>query len=222
MCGRFAVAGSEDIGEEFGAAGPLPAAPSRYNVAPSQLVAVVGLKPDGMTRGLALLKWGLVPGWSADGNPKVKPINARAETLLDRPTFREPFLHRRCVIPVTGFYEWRKPDRQPFFIRPRAAGMLALAGLWDVWRGGGKPLVTCCIVTTAANELIRPLHDRMPVVVPADRLDPWLNWDTPVETLRTFLTPHPSDALEVVPVSPLVNTPRVDGPELLAPVESPG
>src|SRR5207248_8292339 len=148
--------------ELFDAPDPPPLT-ARYNVAPSQVVAVVGLKPDGVRRGIALLRWGLVPHWSDTGSPKVKPVNVRAESVMFK--FRDQLRERRCLIPATGFYEWtavggRKRARH---YSMRDGRPFAFAGLWDAWMGGAKPLLTCCLITTHANELVRPVHDRMPV-----------------------------------------------------------
>jgi putative SOS response-associated peptidase YedK len=218
MCGRFNLhANPRAVASLFG----LPTVPElapRYNVAPSQPVAVVGLKPGGQARGLALMKWGLVPRWakSDDGS---KPINARAETLLDRPTFRDSFRQRRCLIPASGFYEWQKAGsrKRPFHIRGRDGMPLAFAGLWDRWEGPDGPVLTCCIVTTAANELVKPLHDRMPVILGPDEFARWLDPAAPAEDLLALLRPCPAEVLEAMPVGTAVNSPKNDGPECLEP-----
>src|SRR5262245_35745794 len=166
MCGRFTRSKPvRAVADLFSLPEPPPELEPRYNIAPSQLVAVVGRKSDG-TRKLALLEWGFVPNWSNEPNPTLKPINAKAETILDKPVSREAFLSHRCLIPASGFYEWQKHGKVPYHIQPRDGGLVAFAGIFDVWQAEGeKPLATCCIITTEANELVRPLHDRMPVIV---------------------------------------------------------
>ncbi len=149
-----------------------------------------------------------------------KPINARAETVLDRPTFREPFLKRRCLIPADGFYEWKKMGgrKQPYHIRRPDGNPLAFAGLWDRWEGPEGSLLTCCILTTAANELVKTLHDRMPCVVGPDEFARWLDPSSTPDQRAALMRPCPADILEAVPVGTGVNSPKNDGPECLAPV----
>lgn len=221
MCGRYTISTpTEDLAIHFAIPGPVPRLAPRYNVAPSQLVAVVGLKPDGVTRGLARLQWGLVPYWSNDGKG-YRPINARAETLLSKPTFRESFLEKRCLIPATGFYEWRAEGKKKFphhFRLRGGGGVMAFAGLWDLWRAeDGKASVTCCIVTVDANDVVKPFHDRMPAILnPSDYTD-WLAHETPVKELQSLLRTLPAEQMEVVPANPLVNSPKHDSPECLNP-----
>jgi putative SOS response-associated peptidase YedK len=217
MCGRYSVTEPELIPETFGVE-PGPVLAKRFNVAPSQTIAVIGLKPDGTTRGLALLRWGLVPSWSNTANPKVKPINVRAESVMF--TFGEQLRQKRCLIPASGFFEWAtvggKKGARHFTMRD--GRLFAFAGLWDIWRGDGKPLLTCCLITTHANDLVSPVHDRMPVIVPRASYDEWLNRETPEARLVCLLRPYPADQMQVVEVGPAVNSPRNDGPECLAPV----
>jgi putative SOS response-associated peptidase YedK len=218
MCGRFNLrTNPRAVATLFG----LPTVPElapRYNIAPSQPVAVVGLKPGGQARGLAMMKWGLVPRWAkSDDGPK--PINARAESLLQRPTFRDSFRQRRCLVPASGFYEWQKTGgrKQPFHIRRRDGAPLAFAGLWDRWEGPDGPLLTCCIVTTAANDLVKTLHDRMPAIIGSEDYGHWLDPAARPDELLPLLHPCPGDVLEAVPVGAAVNNPRNDGPECLEP-----
>jgi putative SOS response-associated peptidase YedK len=187
----------------------------RYNVAPSQVIAVVGLKPDGRRRGIALLKWGLVPSWSNRPDPKVKPINVRAESVVFK--FGEQFREMRCLIPASGFFEWRAVEgkRRPCHFTMKSGGPFAFAGLWDVWRGDGKPLLTCCLITTHANDLVRPVHDRMPVILARESYAEWLSPETPEARLVCLLRPYPADGMRVTKVGPAVHSPRNDGPECL-------
>jgi putative SOS response-associated peptidase YedK len=214
MCGRYSVTDPESIPETFGVE-VVPVLAKRYNIAPSQTVAVIGLKGDGVTRGLALLKWGLVPSWSNDPNPKVKPINVRAESVMFK--FGEQLREKRCLIPASWFYEWAtvggKKGARHFTMKDDR--LFAFAGLWDVWRGDGKPLLTCCLITTHANDLVRPVHDRMPVILPRASYDEWLDPETPEARLVCLLRPSPADEMQVVEVGPAVNSPRNDGPECL-------
>jgi putative SOS response-associated peptidase YedK len=165
------------------------------------------------------MKWGLIPHWARDtGGPK--PINAKSETVLDRAMFREPFRKRRCLIPATGFYEWQRVGKakRPYHFRRRDGQPLALAGLWDRWDGPDGALLTCTILTTDANDLLRPVHDRMPVIIDPADVDLWLDPATDPAELLPLLRPYPADAMEAVAVSPLVNSTKNDGPECLTPV----
>jgi putative SOS response-associated peptidase YedK len=169
-----------------------------------------------------MVRWGLVPRWASD--PKKAPINARAETAADKPFFADSLRLRRCLVPADGWYEWRQLPgrrRQPFAFRLWDDKPFAFAGIWDVWKDpAGRPLPTFCILTTAANELVRPVHGRMPVIVPERHLDLWLARDVqePAD-LAPAQRPYPADALRAFPVGPTVNDPRNDGPERLAAVQ---
>lgn len=198
---------------------PLPA---RYNVAPSLEIYAI-IERDGQRR-LGTLRWGLVPHWSS--TPKAGPINARAETLDEKPSFRDAFARRRCVIPADGFYEWRTDPatgvKTPYFIRRRDGAPMTFAGLWESWRpadGASEDVrYTCAIVTTGADGFLTDLHPRMPVVLDADGRAMWLDEDT-VDTgrLRHLLAPHGAGDLEAHPVDATVNDVRNDGPELITP-----
>jgi len=220
MCGRFTLSKPvRTVAELFSLSEPPPELKPRYNVAPSQVVAVIGRKPDGQSRGLALLRWGLVPEWAND--PKSAFINARAETVHQLPTFRDAFRNRRCLIPADGFFEWmdtgKGKKKRPHHIRLKGDGLFAFAGLWSVWGEGKEKLRTCCLITTEANELVRPVHDRMPAILRPDDYDPWLDPGTPVDQLRGLLRPYAADEMELVEVGPAVGSPRNDGPECVAP-----
>lgn len=225
MCGRFAVFSSPgDLARLFDvdeiATDPLP---ERYNVAPTlEVYAIIQHRTE---RRLGTLRWGLVPHWVKDA--KTGPINARAETLDEKPSFRDAFARRRCLIPADGFYEWRTDPatevKTPYFIRRRDGRPMAFAGLWEAWRPsddpGAAPLYTCAIVTTAADGFLEDLHPRMPVVLDADERSEWLDEDTSdTGRLRHLLAPHGADALEAHPVAPIVNDVRNEGPELISPL----
>lgn len=219
MCGRYTLEINADrIAAIYGLDDILDDLPPRYNVAPGQLVAVVGRKPDGKHRGLAKLHWGLVPRWANDTKKGLKPINARAETLREKPLFREAFEKRRCIIPASGFYEWKTTGRakQAHLIRLRENAPMAFAGLWDVWGRGCERYASCCIITVAANELIKPLHDRMPAILPSAAFDEWLSLDTLLHQAEAWLTSFPADQMTVHPVGPSVNSVSNDTPECIA------
>lgn len=218
MCGRFALfADPAEVAAYFGLDDVIAASalPRRYNVAPGQAVAAVRTDEHGR-RQLVELRWGLVPFWAKDVSIGHRLINARGETLAERPAFREALHRRRCLIPASGFYEWRKaPGRrsQPFFIASVDEPLLAFAGLWERWRSrNGEPLESCTIVTTGANSLLAPIHSRMPLVVgTADQglwLDPRVN-PGPAEIASR------APRLVARPVGLGVNDPRRDGPELI-------
>ena len=209
-----------------------PDFPPRYNIAPSQPVPIV--IRDGGQRRFMLVRWGLVPSWAKE-MPQSLLINARAETIAEKPSFRGAFRHRRALMPADGFYEWKAGGRengktgpkQPYFIRRRDGAPFAMAALWENWMDAhGSELDTCAIVTTEANETLAPFHHRMPVIL--DEKD-WTLWLDPAATekeLRALLRPAPDDLLEAIPVSTRINSPANDDPSLIeraAPVStSPG
>jgi putative SOS response-associated peptidase YedK len=215
MCGRFTLhTPTDELAAAFDVPDPPPLTP-RYNVAPSQVIAVVGLKPDGTKRGIALLKWGLVPHWAANATSGPRPINVRAESVLFK--FGEQLREKRCLIPTSGFFEWKTVDgkKRPCHFTMKDGRPFAFAGLWDVWRGDAKPLRTCCLITTHANDLVRPVHDRMPVIVPPDRYTEWLDPQTREARLVALLQPYPAEEMTVREVGTAVNSPKHDGPECL-------
>lgn len=211
MCGRFAFhAGREEVLAHFDL-GAAPALPARYNIAPQSAIAAV--RDDG----LALLRWGLVPFWAKDPKLGYRMINARAETVAGKPAFRAAFKHRRCLIPASGFYEWRRVAgaTQPYYIRLRDGDLFAFAGLWEHWDGRGEHAGTviesCTILTTEPNALCATIHDRMPVIVaPADYAR-WL-----AEPAAGLLRPFPAERMQAYPVSRAVNDAQHDGPQLIA------
>jgi putative SOS response-associated peptidase YedK len=221
MCGRFTLfSDGAELARLFGCGFEVPLTP-RYNIAPSQPVPVVRLVEDQPgTRQAALLRWGLVPSWAADPKIGFQCINARSETAASKPAFRAAFRRRRCLIPADGFFEWQKKGKakQPFLFRMRDGQPFAFAGLWDRWAKGDSR-ETCTILTTTANERVRPMHDRMPVILPLAFYDDWLepHADAPQE-LKTALRPYPAEEMEAVPVSTCVNDARHEGPECIQPV----
>ena len=228
MCGRYtSTTEPADLAayfhvDEFVVEEPLG---ERYNVAPTDPVYGVAASKDGTVRRLGTFRWGLVPFWAKDLSAGARMINARAESLLEKPAFRRPFEQRRCILPADGFYEWKAVEgskkKQPWYIRRRDGDVLAFAGLWDVWHPGEGPegrIVSCSIITTDANDAVRPLHDRMPVVLPPSEWDDWLDpTNHDVGALQSLLVAAPSELFELVTVGAAVNDVRNDGPHLLDP-----
>jgi putative SOS response-associated peptidase YedK len=191
----------------------LPDLSPRYNIAPTQKVAAVRPAVQG-GRELVLLRWGLIPSWAGDPSIGSRLLNARAETVAEKPSFRSALQRRRCLIAADGFFEWQaqKGKKQPYYFRLADGRPFAFAGLWERWsRGGGEPLETCTIITTEANDLVRSYHERMPVILPTAAHAAWL--DTSLhrpEPLLPLLCPYPGEEMAAYPVNPLVNSPRTD------------
>jgi putative SOS response-associated peptidase YedK len=219
MCGRFTLFEADTIlSKEFGASIPFDLKP-RYNVAPSQQVAAVRNLPDSSKREFALFRWGLIPSWAKDASIGNKMINARAETVAEKPSFRNAFRHRRCLVPMSGFFEWSKRGihKQPNFIALNDKRVMAVAGLWERWAGAADaPIESCTLLTTEANELIAPMHDRMPVIVAPENYELWLNApEEDLAVLRPLLAPYPPGEMFARPVSLRVNNPSADDARLL-------
>jgi putative SOS response-associated peptidase YedK len=215
MCARFTLfTPSDRIARAFNLA-QVPVLQPQYNVAPSQLVAVVGSKASGAGRGLAMFRWGFVPHWAAAPNGP-RPVNAKVETVAEKPTFRDNFRQRRCLIPADGFYEWETTSggKKPLFYRLKSGEPMALAGIWDCWPGPTEKLFTCAIITAPASSIVEPIHDRMPAILPPETWDIWLdpNHSEPAKLLP-LLQPFPAELMEVVPASPVVNNSKHDAPD---------
>ena len=222
MCGRFSqTASPEVIAQQFALTDP-PLFTPRYNIAPSQPVLAIRIEPDTTTRNLVMLRWGLIPSWAKDPKIGNQCINAKAETVAEKPSFRSAFKKRRCLVVATGFYEWqvRGPVKQPMWIGLRSKRPFAFAGLWEHWKPTeGESLETCTIITTEPNELMQPIHSRMPVILAPSSYDQWLDPTfQQAEPLKALLRPYPSEELMAYPVSTLVNNPRHDAPQCLEPV----
>jgi putative SOS response-associated peptidase YedK len=197
----------------------LPQLPARFNVAPSQSVPAVRVEEDSRQH-LVALKWGLVPSWSKDG--KLAPINAMSETAATKPMFRSAMKRRRCLLPADGFYEWLRTGKakQPFHFHVRDGKLFGLAGIWETWHkpSDGEVVETVAILTTEANELVRPAHNRMPVILQPQYYDEWLDPKLQdVAALQPMLRPYPAEEMEARPVSDYVNNARHEGPECLDP-----
>ena len=220
MCGRFVQKLSgEEIARLFAGELFVSEPGERYNVAPTQSVLVV-VEHD-QHRVVTSHRWGLIPSWAKDPKIGVQMINARAETLAEKPAFRTAFRRQRCIVPADAFYEWQRhgTSKTPYAIVRRDGQPLAFAGLWSAWHKpeSDERILSCTIVTTEANERLASLHERMPVILPEDA---WSEWLDPgfqeVGPLQSLLRPYPSELLDAYPVSPRVNSVRNDGPELLA------
>ena len=218
MCGRFALFASPELVAEYFALAEPPALARHYNLTPGQDIAAVRVDRDGVRR-LGALRWGLVPFWAKDATLGRRLINARLDSLADKPAFREALARRRCLIPASGFYEWgvdAAGKKQPFFARARDEPLLAIAGLWERWRTpSGEPLETCVIVTTAANATLAPIHDRMPVLLARAAQDVWLDARSDVATITELAARGPE--LETWPVGTAVNDPRNDDERMIVP-----
>jgi putative SOS response-associated peptidase YedK len=222
MCGRFALYVSEaDLAALFGC--PELAGfrlERRYNIAPGQWILI--LRPEGGARVPRLARWGLIPSWTKDPAGGPRPINARAETLARKPSFRTALDRSRCIVPASGFFEWRKADRQPFFIRMKGGAPFAFAALEETWRGPEGTVRTCAVITTEPNGLVAPVHDRMPVILGPEAREAWLDpGNRDREALLALLRPFPAEAMEAWPVGPAVGSPARDAPSLVDPVDPP-
>lgn len=222
MCGRFTLFEADKIlSREFGVSGFASLSP-RYNIAPSQAVAAVRAASAGAGRELALLRWGLVPSWAKDPTIGNRLINARAETAREKPSFRNAFRRHRCLIPTSGFYEWQRLERgkRPYFVRMRDRRPFAFAGLWDRWESPDEGAIeTCAILTTAANTVLAPIHDRMPVILPRAEYARWLDPALPdADSLTPLFAPFPAEEIVAFPVDSRVNAPTVDDERCVAPL----
>ncbi len=223
MCGRFTLTSSpEVVADLFDLAEP-PQLTPRYNIAPTQESPVVRvLKTEGR-RELHLLRWGLIPQWARDPSIGNRMINARSESVAAKPAYRDAFRRQRCLVPGDGFFEWKRlgKRKQPHYIRMRDGQPFAFAGLWARWQGQvGEQIDSYTILTTEPNDLVRPIHDRMPVILARHDYEIWLDPKMQdVEQLRPLLRPSPSDNLIADPVETLVNNPAFDDPRCIKPLE---
>jgi putative SOS response-associated peptidase YedK len=218
MCGRFVlmtVGGA--LAERFHLTEE-PDIEPRYNIAPTQMVVIIRLDRDTLQRRLVQVKWGLIPFWAKETSIGNRLINARADSAAEKPAFRAAFKSRRCLVPADGFYEWQKREgrqKQPYLVRNADASPFAFAGLWESWTGpDGESIESCTILTTDANDLTRPVHHRMPVILKPEDYDLWLNLEVKdPELLKPLLRPYPSEEMVAQPVSPKVNKATYDAPD---------
>jgi putative SOS response-associated peptidase YedK len=225
MCGRYVIKTLwQTLVDAFEAVSEtMPELFARYNVAPTQPVPVIRRGDDGR-RHLDMLRWGLIPFWARDPKALPQMINARAETAALSPAFRDPFRRSRCLMPADGFYEWQKSGgktKQPFYIRRKDEAPFAFAAIWDTWQEGDAPMIeSCALLTTEPNELMKPIHDRMPVIVQPKDYNRWLDTAVPAADVADSLAPYAAMSPAGYPVSTAVNNPRNDGAELIRPAEN--
>jgi putative SOS response-associated peptidase YedK len=218
MCGRFTLHASPQELRECFALDAVPDFAASYNIAPSQPVPAV--RVTGRHREMPRLRWGLVPSWAKEPGTGYRMINARAETVADKPAYRSAFRRRRCLIPASGFYEWKPvaDGKQPWYIRMQDARVFALAGLWERWERGEESIESCAIIVTGANDTVRPVHERMPVIIEPSAYDLWLDPEvSAAERLRTLLRPWSGTAMIAYPVSHHVNSPLHNDPRCMSP-----
>jgi len=222
MCGRFVRTVSiEDIADEFEVNKPSFDLSPSYNIAPSQDIAII---INNNKKCIALCRWGLVPSWAKDPAIGHKMINARSESISEKPSFKYSFKHHRVLIPASGFYEWKREGKtkKPYYIRLKSRACFGFAGLVSYWKSPeGEQICTGCIITTNANDLIQPVHDRMPVIIRKEDEDKWLNREEQDrDALQSLLRPYPSDEMNFYTVSPMVNSPASNSPECIKPVDA--
>ena len=223
MCGRYVITSPPEAFRQLFGYPEQPNFPPRYNVAPTQPVPIVRLAEG--RRQFALVRWGLIPAWVKDPRTFSLLINARSESVIDKPAFRAAMRRRRCLFPADGFYEW-KPDgarKRPYFVRMRSGGPMVFAGLWETWTGpNGEEQESAAIVTTSANRACAAIHDRMPVIVDPKAFDLWLDCaNVDANTAAALIAPAPDNLLEVYEISPDVNRVANDSPRLLEPFAAP-
>ncbi len=221
MCGRYTITvNPETVQKELNLASMPEQFQPRHNIAPTQPVAVVA---DSAGRNAEMMRWGLIPFWAKDPEIGSRLINARSETISEKPAFKNAFVKRRCLVLADGFFEWQKgggPNgrSQPYYFKLADGKPFAFAGLWEFWKSpAGEEIRSCTIITCPANELVRPVHERMPVMLAGDELWAWLDGAS-ARDLQALLRPYPPEKMVTYPVAPLVNRPEIDSPELVQPV----
>jgi len=223
MCGRYVITSPPAAVRALFGYPEQPNFPPRYNVAPTQPIPLVRLT-DGK-RSFALMRWGLLPGWVKDPKTFSLLVNARGESVLEKPAFRNAMRRRRCLVPADGFYEWGAGvPKRPYLVRPKSGGPIAFAGLWETWIGpNGEEVDTAAIVTTRANRTLAAIHDRMPVIVAPEAFDLWLDCaKVDAMTAAALIAPAPESLLECYEISPAVNRVANDSAELIAPAAAGG
>ncbi len=217
MCGRFTLSQPINaIASAFNIA-QIPPLEPRYNIAPTQLIPSILSAPGGEKQ-LQMLRWGLIPSWAKDAKIGAKLINARAETVSEKPSFKAAFKRRRCLIIADGFYEWQRQEKkkQPYYFCLQNAQLFAFAGLWEQWNLPDEDIInSCTILTTEANDLLRPIHDRMPVILESKNYGLWLDSETQQPQLQQLLRPYQADLMTSCTVSTKVNNPKNNTPECI-------
>jgi putative SOS response-associated peptidase YedK len=215
MCGRYSLVPTENIAARFDIHQTQLTLSPRYNVAPSQSMPVIVRNSPNR---LVEMQWGLIPSWAKEPRAQFSTINARAETITKSPVFRGPFKSRRCLVPASGFYEWQPTNqgKQPFCIRLKDGELFAFAGLYDIWHDTeGNELCSYTIITTAPNDLVATIHNRMPVILRQKDEQAWLDKAANPAQLLSLLVAYPADSMEAYPVSRAVNNPANEGAELM-------
>lgn len=224
MCSRYSLTSPPEAVRAYFRYENEAVFPPRYNIAPSQPTAIVCDTAKG-GRELALVRWGLIPSWVKDPREFRMMINARSETATEKPSFRAAMRHRRCLVPTDGFYEWTGATgaKRPHLVRPREGGPMGMAGIYEHWHSAdGSEMELTAILTTAANQAMSGLHDRMPVIIAPEHFDVWLDCRSgSAENILTLLHAPPEDLLQIVEVSRKLNNPRNEGPEVQEPVSNP-
>ncbi|MCP6757510.1 MAG: SOS response-associated peptidase [Fischerella sp. CENA71] len=224
MCGRFTLSVFPEVLSQVFEVEKIPDIKPQYNIAPTQMVLVILYNSENHKREIQQLRWGLIPSWAKDQSMGAKLINARAETVAEKPAFRRAFKYQRCLVVADGFYEWRKQEgkSQPYYFHLLNGKPFAFAGLWEEWQSPEQEQIkSCTILTTQANELLQQVHNRMPVILPQENYDLWL--DPQVhdgELLQPLLHPYPSKTMTSYPVTTLVNSPKNNSPECITPLAS--
>ena len=217
MCSRYSLTSPAEAVRAYFKVSGTETFPPRYNIAPTQAAHIVRIAPNG-ERELVLVRWGLIPSWVKDPNIFTTLINARSDTIAEKPSFRSALKYRRCLVPADGFYEWTgvSPHKRPHLIRPIAGGPIAFAGLWEHWMSAdGSEMESMAIVTTDANRTVAAIHDRMPVILPPELFEPWLDVrGVTAAEAATMLKSAPDDLLELFEVDKALANSRNDGPEL--------
>ena len=224
MCGRYVSPDDDAIERFWHLGGRSNQNPFRgmFNAAPTLLLPIVRVHPD-HGREIALLRWGLIPSWAKDASVGSRMINARAETVAEKPAFRAAFRRRRCLVPMVGFYEWQRTGgrKVPHYVHPINAELFAAAGLYENWAGrdGAEPIESYTIITTGANEMMAKIHDRMPVILQERNYEAWLDpKNENTDALQNLLRPYPGEEMRAYPVTPRVNNVKNEGPALIEPV----
>ena len=219
MCGRYSLICIDDLGKRFRIFDPTLGIRSHFNIAPSQMMPVI-VQHENVE--MVMMQWGLIPNWVKDPKKSMYPINAKAETLAEKPMFCDLLKNKRCLVPASGFYEWKKEGKRkiPYYIHLKDSPLFAIAGLYDVWHDAGNEVhLTYTIVTTAANELVAPLHDRMPAILKREDENRWLAGDAPAaDEMKKILGSYPPGEMDACPVSSRVNSLDVDDEGLIQPL----
>lgn len=223
MCGRFSLATTADDLAEFFGMDVFPEFDPHFNLSPSQPICALRQQEKEAKREALWMRWGLIPSWAKDPGIGNRMINARSETVAEKPAFRAAFKKRRCLVPADGFYEWKSEGRkkQPYFIRSRKDSIMAFAGLWELWSApDGSEVTSCAILTTQANELMAPIHHRMPVILSPKDFNTWLDTEaTKPDSLKKLMMPFSAKKLEAYPVSRFVSNPSNDSPQCIEKIE---